>query len=318
MSHIVVAQGGSNKQTVTFFDREGGHPVDDDRYATQGTLPVLSVHTPPGGANAPTLSLLTRLSKGTYEVTISAPLNATLTSTLGGNDWKTRWSLRINGEDETFEFPFDVVQSGAASEGPTFYNPLSDYRRGIAEANIVLTHGAIAAGGILDQLGIQAVRVLELTKNGAALAEGQDFTFRRPYTLAFTDAVAETDVLFLRAGIHIEDKEIELIAGEVKTSIDTALSGIYTLPFATVPPKIRELERAWVRGRLMLEFGPRPGIGLSENDRKLAFNLVQNAKKDLDDVRKLRLPLVLPDGTQLASLVPTADLFLDIQTDATR
>lgn len=316
MSYITVARGDTEPHEVLFRDRKLGNLVDDDRYSASGTLPVASIVTPSGASNTPTLGAVVRISQGYYKVNVTALTNTTLSSTLSSGSWILRYTLRINGEDKSFDYPFFVVPSGDSEAGSAFYNSLDDFRRVIAERFESITDTAVASNGTLT-LPFSSVRVISVKKNGATLIEGTDWTFRRPMYLKLVAGMTSTDQLDVRMATNFEDEEIRLIATEVKNAIDTRLATSFDLPFDEVPPRIKDIERAWVRGRIILEFGPRPGVSLNEDERKMAFNWVRGAKEELQGIADGSIPLLLADGTVLTPLNDFEDLHIDVQIDAT-
>lgn len=198
------------------------------------------------------------------------------------------------------------------------YNTLSDFRVGIAEQYVVVTDTTINAGTEHALPLNDGVSVIAVTKNGATLTPTTDYSFRRPNYFKPVAAVNATDVLRIRLAIRLEDEEIQRVGDYVrKTEIDAELVKAYTLPFSEVPQTIKDIEYEWVRGMLMLEYGPRPNIGLSDKDRELAFNRISRAKKELAAVINGEKELILADNSILARKTDPDELQLDVQIDAT-
>lgn len=117
--------GGQVILDVKFLDRSGGNFVDDDRFISDGTLPIVEIYDPNNtlisSSATPGEPIPTRLSIGIYEYNRVIGLNDEKS-----NQWKIIWKIRINGNDLTFEEFFSVVEPGDAEFGD------SEFRTGYA------------------------------------------------------------------------------------------------------------------------------------------------------------------------------------------
>jgi hypothetical protein len=230
---------GATTQFTDFEFREyqGGPLVDDDRYNNTATYwPSVSVLNPSSNVGgAPAVSVYNRESQGIYDIQISVPQNATLTSSLSSSDlalggYRVQFQLQINGAVRTFQWTFNVVGAGTLQQGTNYIGDREKLRRKLAlETDEVLT----GFTGTNININGRFSTAVQLTKNGTILNSPADYTFNKPNNFVFTIALAATDRIVATMTKGDTDADLDEMLSEAHTILSNALIRC-SLSFATI------------------------------------------------------------------------------------
>lgn len=99
--------GGVVNLDVFFYDSPGGNLVDDDNYASSGTLPSVSIYAPSDLVDPIETGQGTRIGVGSYLYAYNIAEDAEVS-----DEWVIKWEITINGYTKEFTEYFRVIQPG--------------------------------------------------------------------------------------------------------------------------------------------------------------------------------------------------------------